>query len=323
MFFWLIGCGAFGIYLDPDRAMQDTADTAAFDTSAPSADCADAVFFGHQPDYDATGQVVGQITSPGGSIGVGGANVTWDDAWVVSQDGGCFSLDLPPGEHTLEVERGRYTARVEVTVVEGQRVDVEAALESDVQMAVVYGQYDNVGELIGHLGVDYDGVATLEEVFERDVDTYDAIFVNCGGGGAGTDLQHLELRGWVEGGGTLYVSDWEWALFEGVVPEAVDFRDDPRVGEAGQLTATILDRSIAAMLGSEQASVAFDLPNWSVMDRTDKATALVEAEVDGQVRPLAVSYPVGEGRVIFTSFHNEAQMTRDMQTILYSLILSL
>lgn len=321
MFLWLIGCGAFGIYLAPQPL--DTGET-GLDSATPDAiDCSQVGFFGQQPDYDDAGTVYGRVTSPNGLVGVGGANVEMDDAWVVTQDHGCFVFDLPAGTQTLEIDRGRYTATVEVTVVEGESVDIGAiGLDSDVQMAVVYGKYDNVGELVGHLGVEYQGLSELDEVFE-DLDDYDAIFVNCGGGGAGTDLQTLELRAWVEQGGTLYVSDWEWELFEAVVPEAVDFREDPRIGEAGTLSATILDRNIAAMLGSETASVAFDLPSWAVIDGVDQATPLVQASVDGRQRPLAVSHAVGDGRVIFTSFHNEAQMTKDMQTILYSLILSL
>ncbi|MCP4921432.1 MAG: hypothetical protein GY913_31430 [Proteobacteria bacterium] len=233
MFHWLVGCGAYGIYLAPQPL--DTGET-GLDSATPDViDCSQVGFFGQQPDYDDAGTVYGRVTSPNGLVGVGGANVEMDDAWVVTQDHGCFVFDLP----------------------------------------------------------------------------------------AGTDLQALELRAWVESGGTLYVSDWEWELFEAVVPEAVDFREDPRIGEAGTLTATILDRNIAAMLGSETASVAFDLPSWAVIDGVDQATPLVQASVDGRQRPLAVSHAVGDGRVIFTSFHNEAQMTEDMQTILYSLILSL
>ena len=320
MFVWLIGCGAFGIYLTPHG--ETGLDSGVEDTGvAPAVDCSQAGFFGHQPEYASSGTVVGQVTSPNGLVGVGGASVTWDEAWAISQDHGCFVLDLPPGTHTLQVERGRYVGSVEVEVVEGHAVDVEIPLSSDVRMAVVYGKYDDVGELIGHLGVPFDGVVELGDV--DDLDAYDALFVNCGGAGEYSDLDLLELRGWVEQGGTLYVSDWEWALFEGVVPEAVDFREDPRVGEAGSLGATILDRNIAAMLGSEEAEVAFDLPNWALMDDVDQATALVLARVDGADRPLAVDFRVGEGRVLFTSFHNEAQMTADMQVILYSLILSL
>lgn len=43
----------------------------------------------------------------------------------------------------------------------------------------------------------------------------------------------------------------------------------------------------------------------------------------GGTHPLAAIHFPGGGRMIYTSFHNEQQITSDMELILYELLLSL
>lgn len=161
---------------------------------------------------------------------------------------------------------------------------------------------------------------------------YDAVFANCGSSVSvdpNEDFSEDDLarvRTWIEGGGTLYASDLEYHLFDGAVPEALDFAESQsRVlrGETGTVRATVLDRDVVQLLGSEHTDITFDLPAWAVIDGGGEAQVVVEGEIDGRTRPMAALHRFGEGRAVFTSFHNDSQATQDMQTILYELILAL
>lgn len=253
----ILGCGIFG-YGDPPR---DTApDTATPDTGTSDlASCVDATFFGSQPDFASAGTVVGRVASPSGHVPVSGARLSvtaeGKDAWTVSAEAGCFTLDLPPGTYTLELEKGRYTATRLATVVEGETVDLgELALDQgDLRLAVVHGKYDSVHLLIDELGIDFDTYTEPEDLFGdlELLNSYDAVFSNCGStattqnDAAYTPEQVANARAWVHAGGTLYTSDWEWELLlhhgRGARPDAgrrhrrVAQRLGPRtVGQVGE-----------------------------------------------------------------------------------------
>lgn len=331
----LPGCGFLWPYPEPDPALDSGAPASE---EAASFDCTDATFLGEQPEYPDAGRVVGSVRSPSGEIPVAGATVTVDgqDAWAVSAEAGCFHLALPPGAHTLHVEKGRYTVALDVQISEGDTRSLDEVLLDDggLRVAVIEGSYDSVEILLGHIGLEFDYYEHPDDVLgDRAVlDGYDAVFANCGsevGRDPHADFapeQLARLRSWIAEGGTLYASDLEYGLIAGAVPEALDFSSDPaRVlrGEVGTVEATVLNRDVVQLLGSERTDITFDLPAWAVAESAGEAQVVVEGRVDGQTRPLAALHRMGEGRAVFTSFHNDAQATADMRLILYELILAL
>ncbi|MCO4745367.1 MAG: hypothetical protein KC912_11310 [Proteobacteria bacterium] len=293
---------------------------------------------GHQPDFADGSYVYGRVVSPSGSLGVAGAilglQVNGEYVWTMSLDGGRFRLKLPPGTWDFEVDKGRYhgTATTEVIDQDVQLGDVYLDA-GDANIAVVYGRYDDVGALISSLGIPASTFPTVGALLDDAtvLEAYDVVFLNCGSDistGSGTEYSATQLanaRAWVQAGGTLYASDWEWAGFEGIHPDGLTFSDNPRSGDAGYVTASVLDRDIQTLLGSATATLAFDLSQWAVASSAGTAEVLIEGRPPGSdhIRPLAVVDHPGSGRVIFTSFHNEAQATDDMQMILYEMILSL
>lgn len=329
----LSACG----FLWPYPETDDTGDAADTGSAPATFDCRDATFFGDQPAYDHAGTLVGSVASPSGEIPVAGAELTVDGeaAWAVSTEAGCFTLDLPAGSHRIEVEKGRYHTSFEVNIEAGADTDVGAVpLDTgDLRVAVIDGSYDSVELLLTHIGLPYDSFARTEDVIGSDavLGRYDAIFANCGSEtsrsntDAFTDTQFARVRDWVEDGGTLYASDLEWELFEGVAPEALAFAapGDVLRGEMGVFDARVLSRDVVQLLGHEHIDITFDLPAWAVIEGGGEAEVVVEATVDGQTRPLAALHRMGDGRAVFTSFHNDHQATRDMQTVLYELILAL
>jgi Carboxypeptidase regulatory-like domain len=289
-------------------------------------------------DPTANGLVVGTINAPSGDIPVAGAVITVTvggvETTTLSGASGCFSLELPPGDHAISIEKGRYGADSSATTAAGYVTDLgPLALDSgDLAIAVVYGKYDDVGELIEQLGLSYTAYSTPADLYD-DTDLlaqYDAVFANCGSDastthdGAYTSAQLSNVAAWVEAGGTLYASDWEVSLFEGVAPDAVDLADPTLDGPPDTtVQADILDRNIQALLGTATTDINFELAGWALMDGVVDATPLVTGEVEGVERPLAVMHSPGKGRMVFTSFHNEEQLSEAMRVILFELILAL
>ena len=117
------------------------------------------------------------------------------------------------------------------------------------------------------------------------------------------------LRDFVSRGGTLYASDKHFGLVASAFPEFVDF-GRAEMGQRQNLVAKVEDVGLRELVGPTLA-LDFDQPNWQpAAFRGEGVVPLLTGEyqaMDGQVRtaPLLVKFAVGDGMVIFTSFHNE------------------
>ena len=89
----------------------------------------------------------------------------------------------------------------------------------------------------------------------------------------------------------------------------------------------------SAALGSDQASIYYDLGSWAAPDRVDHGTPLLRGTYTyyhpvtwnpvSEEGPLAARMGDGSGTVLYTSFHNEQQTTLDMDVLLQEIIFSL
>lgn len=229
------------------------------------------------------------------------------------------------------------------------------------RIAVVSGTYDSIQGILDGLGVEYDLISD-EPVpvppFFLDYDPspaheflldperlaeYHILFLNCsdwswinlyGEGQEDATAIANNLSAFVHNGGSLYASDWAFAFVERPWPGVIDFVGNDavefgcKVGEMGMYTGAVTDASLAAFLGKDEVRINFDLMQWVVMDGVSgAATVHIEANIPqaGGVAPLMVSFAPYElgGRVLFTSFHNEQQVTDDMGNILNFLVFSL
>jgi hypothetical protein len=314
-----------------------------------------------EPDEQFPGQVSGRICGPGDYGWVADAKVSVavdtngdgfiDLALTSHTDAeGYFLLEgLPPGEYTIYVEKGSFTTLIQVVLSEGEAVfldEPECVSGKELDIAVLQGSYDKVEELLDALGLEYDlipNVGDKQEKFLASSSTlgaYDLIFLNCGMDEdwrySAAELVGANIKSWVQGGGSLYASDWAFHAIEASFPQAIDFwgadafPDEAYGGEAGYLQADVLDATMQAVLGSNTAMLNYDLSGWAV---AEGAADQVEILLTGsapifwtnkplQDAPLAVKFENG-GRVVFTTFHNEAQITEDMEIVLKEMILTL
>lgn len=151
-----------------------------------------------------------------------------------------------------------------------------------------------------------------------------------------TVIANLEVS--VRNGLRLYFSDWNYDLLEATWPDLIDWMGDDSELDAAQrgmapqtVNARIVDQGLADFMEvplDSELEVIFNFGTWAVIDEVDESvTVLVVADVEyddpatGEVRikedaPLLVAASVGTGVVLFTTFHNEAQISDDTRDVL-------
>ena len=124
-------------------------------------------------------------------------------------------------------------------------------------------------------------------------------------------------------------------------PGKIDFHGDDntfgeaRVGDsAPSQEGLVVDENLATALGKDNVVINFDLSVWAVAEPLEQQPAGLQAMVLGDVTtnygsvekqnvPLLSWFSMGEGKVLFTSFHNESQNSEDLSNILNYMVFEL
>lgn len=246
------------------------------------------------------GAIQGQACRPDGE-GLPAAEVTLEgqtceqapfEMTVTTDENGYYEFDdVPAGEHILQIESGSFDTQQPVRVTTGETTDLEDATgkvcveDSSVSIAVIGGEFDDIGEILARLQLDYDvvgsdqddasasgatGGATVDDAVEflgdRDrMMGYDILFIACGTlwprlneHDADIDALTDNIGAYVEAGNSVYASDWAHPFVQLGVPEVVEFYDeddhDPTAswrgdGDGGM---SVMDGNIVASVTSEQ-----------------------------------------------------------------------
>lgn len=307
------------------------------------------------------GAVKGYVCSPSG-VKVTGATVTVKAQdcngnavikTAVSDGNGNFWVDgVPSGTVTVGVVKGDFNVTYSVQVQDGQVTDAAQVVDAicfpdkQVKIAVVTGDWDMIEDILGKLGLSYDlydgqfntsqAIGLLTNL--QKMKTYDVIFFDCGaahfGIVANNALIQQNLQAFVKDGGSVYASDWAFVYAEFPWPNAIDFYGNdtssmgPKVGASKTLTGSVVDPLLQQYLGKGNVSINYDLSAWVVVQAAGAGTGVhimgYVSEAGGNV-PLMLSHAPygGPGRVLFTTFHNEYQVTADMKQILNYLVFEL
>lgn len=228
--------------------------------------------------------------------------------------------------------------------------------------AVTHPWWDDIGAILTSLGYEF---FELFDEYHRLADpdflnVFQTIFLNCAGDIYVDAAIAAAVRQYVEGGGSLYASDWAYPYVTEIFPGYIHFfGTDPRQGVGDQtVTATVTDTALANYLGTDAIEVYYDLDGWVVIDsvspdanellrgnieiydgvspspgaglrldriRSRRTATRAVAPQQSQVlndRPLAASFRAGQGLVIYTTFHNHAQLTDLQRSLLEYLVLS-
>jgi hypothetical protein len=309
---------------------------------------------------DPPGSVSGRVCTPDGASWLADARV-WvelvDGSRIeTTSDGdGQWRLDgVPPGDHVVHMQHGSFSAEVAVTVASASVVHIPedaCAIASDLKIAVVDGIWDDVYSVLINVGVDpsnidrFDGDWAAVLVGDYAVLAgYDIVLVNCGawaGPFLASPLYAANLAQYVQEGGSLYVSDEAYDVVERAFPAMIDFYGDdlvPAAADRGQVTAsvtaTITDASLAASMGQASIELHYPFGAWAVMTEVVPAVRVYirgDATVTDAAGatatlsdvPHTVGFAVGEGRVIYTSFHQEPGLNLAAQRVLQLLVFEL
>lgn len=139
-------------------------------------------------------------------------------------------------------------------------------------------------------------------------------------------------------GVNLYFSDWTYEFIERGWPDHVTWvgdeseLDSAQRGQAGPVAARVVHDGLAAFMEipvDSQIEVIFNQGGWAVPIEVDES--LVDVLVRGDIVfddpdsgeykeltdvPLVFTFSAGGGQVVYTAFHNEAQITDDARDVL-------
>jgi hypothetical protein len=231
------------------------------------------------------------------------------------------------------------------------------AVGGDLNVAVITGDYDESIDMFAALGISnvtlINGL-TGSEITDFLTDAsyladFNMVFLDGGHIEAGVIYaQGLEdqetvaavqeaLRAYVEDeGGMLIASDWAYDAIERVWPEQIDWMgddtvpDDAQVGEAMTVQGEIVNEELANAVGFGSINISYDLSVWPVMVSVADG---VTVHLTGGIKyregmdaysvldaPLAASFSPGNGRVLVTTWRNQANNKEKMVELLTELL---
>lgn len=203
-------------------------------------------------------------------------------------------------------------------------------------IAVNTAHWDDIGEILTTMGYPWTEIQDSTMNTYANIAQYDIIYANCSSSAyANGPSAANALRTFVQNGGSLYASDWAFTYVTNAFPSFVTFfGSDPRVGYSGMITGRITDPGLASYLNPSNppttVSLNYNLGSWAVVNSVSSATTV---HIRGDItysggtlsdRPLVVSfspYDNSAGRVIYTTFHNEAQQSDIEKKLLEYLVL--
>ncbi|OIP37584.1 MAG: hypothetical protein AUK47_13290 [Deltaproteobacteria bacterium CG2_30_63_29] len=273
---------------------------------------------------------------------------------------GTHSLTVSKGSFSTEYQvRVRIGETTDIT----SGAQKACLIDESVRIAVVDGAWDSIHHIVDRLGLTFDyysDVATLPggtsaaEALLLDpvaLQAFDIVMINCGEQYFNFSEGFLEteratrrsdmagnLRAFVEAGGSLYVSDWAYFFVEMGFAELVTFKSTDGTyeggftGAAGSVLADIVGPGLLVAMGKSTVTIDFPLERWVVSDTVSaEVVTMVSGDVsllDGSAlnaAPLLFRFrpTPTSGNVLFTSFHNEAQLSEDIERILQQVIFSL
>lgn len=312
--------------------------------------------------FEGLGHVQGRICGPDGESWVGGADVWIEQPTEVVRamtdvEGKFALLGVSPGIHLVRVQKGSFKLEFQVEVFADRTTTLpeeECLEQGDLRFAVVTGEYDQIERILDRMSLEYDlvpGVATDAHVQflknGEDLAKYDILFLNCGMNRVwwdnvrDRDIIAENIRTFVRNGGSVYTSDMTYAVLEEAYPESIDFLGhDDELFHPNQLlgpvqfTADIVNDELERALGSDTVTVTYEGEGlYAAGDTVGTAIPLITGtfprydretgQMSNHTGVLAAREHQGAGRIIFTSFHNEAQDPTDMDPLLEALVLTL
>ena len=204
------------------------------------------------------------------------------------------------------------------------------------KLGVTQAGYDDMGQILQKLGYPTEEITSTDLGDINKLKTYSAIFINCAYvGNEGSTSAASTIAQYVKEGGTVYASDYAYLYINAAFPGKINFYnaskdiESAKAGEVGKNMSKVIDSGLASVIGKSEVEINFDLPSWVVMDSVGAGAKVLmtgpakvydytysSSNTSLQDKPYLVSFAEGSGSVLYTSFHNEAQNSADVEKIL-------
>lgn len=263
--------------------------------------------------------MTGTVLMPKSDMALGAAKVTLVNSLgaevgtTVSDGCGRFRFDaVVPGLYKVKFAVRTFKGESAVNVgAAGTHVDLRVDIKF-LQVAVFQGSWDKVEKVLDTVGVPYASFpnAKLETV---DLSKFNIVFINCNETSESTVSPKVreKLKGFVNGGGALYVSDRALPYILATWPGQVNSLGN--TGNAGTKKHTIFDFQLGSYLrGALTVPIIYDLGAWRRLSKDQPATTLALVRDEKTQEPAIVTFASGNGFVGYTTYHEGAQMNDAM-----------
>jgi hypothetical protein len=265
---------------------------------------------------------------------------------------GAYSLSFPvttTENHTTTLPGPQCTAAdLPVVVVSGAFDSVQKVMmRLHFASVTIFKGHDTFNEM-DDLHMDRDGSWSTQlldgaapEIFNYKIAMFNSGLDETDLGVYGSDQWNRRiqtLHRFVDQGGFVYVSDWAYDLLAGGFGAPITWRgngvhDAAQEGMAGMYSAQVLDPNLSVVLGGNLVQVNMRVPQWSVVQSVT-SDVKVYAKADIKVppesmpetlpdTPLLMSFALGKGRVVFSSFQTKDQTSDEIDTMMDFLIFEL
>lgn len=280
---------------------------------------------------------------------------------TTTDENGYYTLEGAPAGEDVEVTitKGSFESTLIVDVPENGVVQIpeeECAIDQNVTIAVVDGVYDDVKSVLLNVGIEESAITEFTGAWGTNLLTdyatlsqYDIVLLNCGlsdsdfiADAGNAAIMRDNLRQFVEDGGSVYGSDWAYNVVEMTFPEYIDFYGDDASAHTAKkgypsdsVIGSVVDVPLATALGTNQLELHYPLGAWVIMEsvapqvrvyiRGDAPWSNTGFFQGGSLSnvPHTVSFSSGEGKVVYTSFHQEPGINAEMERVLQLLVFEL
>jgi hypothetical protein len=281
-----------------------------------------------------TNDVKGYVKSANGTVPVQGVlvsmtSVTDNPDTTRSDANGYYQfLNAANGNKRLIFTKGSFTDTINITVPLTGNVP-DARMEPIKPLAFYWGDYDEIQVIVRNMGYSLDSLTLTDFSNLPYLQQHSVIFINCGSSSR-YDLDDppipANLTAFLNGGGKIYASDWAFGCVKGIHPELNGTYDGNSVDS---LPANVVYSPLQTYLGTSSVRINYNLGSWLSLDPANNYTvnvpflrATYQSLSDNPIAFFRTDYLLG-GKLIYTTFHNEAQVTQDMIKILQFFIFEL
>jgi hypothetical protein len=284
-----------------------------------------------------------------------------DTYQTYSDNQGRFTLECPAGRQHIIISTGsgnifRCDFFTEVSGNTNREAPADSTvLEQTKRIAYVAGMFDSIQNIIvDSLGYTVDELTDVDLYDRTTLDSFAIIFLNCGAMFSMNHDIYINLDQYLDNGGNIYASDYaiDYLVGDGTPkrghshssgdihktacmnPVLGGFIDDSllchtKYGNMGVINgATVLDPDMQTIFGST-IDINYNLGSWAVLNHVETGDPRFKVLInDGSTGygPLLAGIHWGTGatggNIMYTTFHNEANVTTDMVEVLQYVILN-